>query len=107
MTIQQTINNLNRIQKEQTKNINFQQGNNNPSFSGDALTIYDYDATSQQLRGDLDLTQFPNLRKITFTYNFRINLLENINVSDTNLSRIIVGQNSQSNTLDNAYCNLL
>ncbi|CAG8562738.1 595_t:CDS:2 [Paraglomus occultum] len=90
MTIQETLNKLDKNAKNQTKNISFQYGNNQPNFSGETtLNIYDHDnRNTELLKGNLNLAQFPNLRKITFAYNLRVNSLENIDISEnTNLNR--------------------
>jgi hypothetical protein len=109
MTIQEKLKNLKRDSKNQTKDLNFQYGNNDISFSNDTLNIYDYDKqNSQLLKGDLNLNQFPNLRKITFAYNLRVNLLESIDISENiKLNRIVIGQNSQTNPFQNSNCCLL
>ncbi|CAG8516249.1 16879_t:CDS:1 [Racocetra persica] len=86
---------LSNGQKTETKHIYFQKGNNQPSLLGEVLNVYDY-FNSEQLKGELDLALFPNLRKITFQQDARFNILESIDLSQNEkLSRIVIdGQNN-------------
>lgn len=100
MTLQQTLNNLPKEQKDQTKKIIFQQGSRSQqlSFADNILAIYIYDYDS--LKGDLDLSPFTNLMSINFQYNVCTNLLENIDISkNKNLNRIILGKGGECNPL--------
>ncbi|CAG8559714.1 18439_t:CDS:1, partial [Racocetra fulgida] len=93
----QTIfNHLNDDQKTGTKHIYFNQSQSQPYISGEELYINDYNASGQQLNGELDLGSFPNFHKITFHYAIRFNILESIDISkNEKLSRIVIdGQNS-------------
>ncbi|CAG8785006.1 10766_t:CDS:2, partial [Dentiscutata erythropus] len=76
------------------KQNNSQQQNDSQSspfsFSDGVLSIY---FTSEELKGELDLKPFPNLRKITFQNNVQFDNLESIDLSkNENLCKIVMEQ---------------
>ncbi|CAG8665487.1 14117_t:CDS:1 [Gigaspora margarita] len=64
------------------------------SFSDGVLNI---NSDSEKLKGELDLSPFPNLRKITFQGNAQFNFLESIDLSkNQKLSKIIILNQNQN-----------
>src|SRR5947209_531402 len=92
---QNILDNLQPNQKTQTKHIYFHyNGSNQASLSGDALTVY------STYQGSLNLTQFTNLRSITFENGVQLSLLENVDVSENiNLNRILFRKQSNNSNL--------
>ncbi|CAG8829319.1 8655_t:CDS:1, partial [Dentiscutata erythropus] len=56
------------------------------------------------MKGQLDLSPFPNLEKVSFYYNVRFNILESIDLSkNEKLSRIVVDGQSQNFLENNSF----
>ncbi|CAG8707023.1 12784_t:CDS:1 [Gigaspora margarita] len=103
---QTLFNHLNNDQKIATKHVYFQNGNQQPTLSGDMLNIYPPYANFTQIKDELDLAIFPNLRKITFWNGCQIGL-ESINISkNEKLSKILIDSRND-NFIDNNSFTLL
>jgi hypothetical protein len=100
---QEQLNGVSDDWKKQTKHISFQPGSNAPSFSDDLLYIYCAD-----YQGEIDLSQFPNLRKISFANNVSVNKLESIDISENvELNKITLSESACEPPLPKGYCTLL
>ncbi|RIA90596.1 hypothetical protein C1645_769506 [Glomus cerebriforme] len=102
---QELLNNVSDDWKTLTKHIYFQRNTSPPSFSDNCLTLY-----SQTLEGELDLSQFPNLKRITFNNNFKgyVNKLESIDISENaELNKIVLNDNSNEYPLKTANCKFI
>ncbi|CAG8730457.1 18605_t:CDS:1, partial [Gigaspora rosea] len=79
-----------------------------PNFSGDTLNTYDYYTKSEQMKGQLDFEPFPNLSKITFGSNVRLNILESINISKNDkLNKIVIFGENYNFFEDNSFMLLI
>ncbi|GES90341.1 hypothetical protein GLOIN_2v1655297 [Rhizophagus clarus] len=100
---QDQLNSVSDDWKKQTKHISFQNGNNAPSLSSNLLNIY-----SQNYEGEINLSQFPNLRRISFNNNVQVNNFECIDISENmELSKIVLNESSAAFPLRNSNCKLL
>lgn len=100
---QEKLNGLSDDWKRQTKHISFQNNANDPSLSDNLLYIYNY-----VFEGEINLSQFPNLRRISFASNVNVNKLESIDISENNnLNRIVLNEGSAQYPLRNSNCILL
>jgi len=100
---QEKLNGVSDDWKRQTKHISFQNGSNEPSLSGYLLYIY-----HPTFEGKLDLSQFPNLRRISFANNLDVNNLESIDVSENaEFCKIVLNESSAAYPLRNANCKWL
>ncbi|CAG8637879.1 hypothetical protein C2G38_2199976 [Gigaspora rosea] len=98
---------LDNDQKIATEHVYFQNGNQQPDLSSEQLNIYLNYANFTQIKDELDLGIFPNLRKITF-YNGCGIVLESINISkNEKLSRIMIDGGNYSFTQNNNFTLLI
>ncbi|CAG8789642.1 5137_t:CDS:1, partial [Racocetra persica] len=97
---------LNNDQKTEVKHLYFQSSQAQPSISGEQLFVYDHLPSGQQLKGDLDLGSFSNLKNINFYSNIRFNILESIDVSkNEKLSKIAIITYSTHSYADTFFTN--
>ncbi|CAB4386449.1 unnamed protein product [Rhizophagus irregularis] len=100
---QEKLNGVSDDWKKQTKHISFQNSNSAPSFSDNVLYI-----NNSVFEGVINLSQFPNLRRISFANNVSVNNLESIDISENKeLSKIVLNESSSNFPLRNSNCNLL
>ncbi|CAG8441502.1 uncharacterized protein OCT59_029282 [Rhizophagus irregularis] len=100
---QEKLNGVSDDWKKQTKHISFQNSNSAPSFSDNILYIY-----NTVFEGEINLSQFPNLRRISFANNVTVNNLESIDISENKeLSKIVLNESAALYPLRNSNCNLL
>jgi len=100
---QEKLNAVSDEWKKLTKHISFQNSTSAPSLSGNMLYIY-----SSTFEDKLDLSQFPNLRRISFANNVNANNLESIDISENaELSKIVLNESAAAYPLRNANCKWL
>jgi hypothetical protein len=102
---QEILNNVSADWKGQAKHIRFYNGTSNPAFSNNLLDVY-----FNLLDGELSLSQFPNIKTLTFNSNsIDVTNLESIDISENlKLSKIDLCENGSAyHALKNSSCNLL